>query len=685
MAGVAVPLSEFTKPGADPVAIIQRYRRRGVSMTDLVKSFTRPENKIQEELVQLINDHYSEFIGLSTKMEDVSRKTARLRPPLSAALESSTASTTTAKGMVDQAEALMKEKEKIRRERSLLRLYKDNRALLSKISGRLAAASSPSNDHLTLAGYAALENSAIELTRIELALAEAQSTTSADTSGESEATKYVDSLRADLTTTRDQLHQTLLRELNHLLKVFAEAPSEDPSSVSSMCLIATCRGLVNLGHTSDIWSSVVSTLVEEQLKDIAGSEQGGLTVASSGAAAAVLLTPFFEKVKAVFGSQTNALAKLNECLKGVEGLHLLPECLLRPVLIDVQQRVPSVFMPTYPVQFAENYAAAQDFIRGVGAGHEPYLMTASWLTAFEAKWKTNVYFSLRQREIAQQVRKELFTREDNPLAILRSQIWKDPGALAQLMPQLIPRCLHLTCDLLSAWQGHISSQTMSGSTDPGLALSFCKDLSVVAGELEPDTVGGLGSDIVKIAGEEMTDGVTQLLALCIDRLKRQVSEVEACLMKSLVDAVVPKLEGVKQIPVLYRMTAKSAPTTHSAYVDNASSILTDFAQKYSKDYSDEVNKVLIRVGDQCAEGFAERCKAVLEKEESLSRFTHQTKGSAASSEFSDIDKLRAQLWLDASHFIAALPKTESSSIQALRDATKSGKLVTDRYIQTTAV
>ncbi|KAF4710361.1 hypothetical protein FOZ62_025262, partial [Perkinsus olseni] len=270
MAGVAVPLSEFTEPGADPVAIIQRYRRRGVSMTDLVKSFTRPENKIQEELVQLINDHYSEFIGLSTKMQDVSRETARLRPPLSAALESSTASTTTVKGMVDDAEALMKEKEKIRRERSLLRLYKENRALLSKISGRLTAASSPSNDHLTLAGYAALENSAIELTRIELALAGAQSMTSADTSGESEATKYVDSLRGDLTTARDQLHQTLLQELNHLLKVFAEAPSEEPSSVSSMCLIATCRGLVNLGHTSDIWSSVVSILVEKQLEDIAG-------------------------------------------------------------------------------------------------------------------------------------------------------------------------------------------------------------------------------------------------------------------------------------------------------------------------------------------------------------------------------------------------------------------------------
>ncbi|KAF4724457.1 hypothetical protein FOZ62_015219, partial [Perkinsus olseni] len=74
---------------------------------------------IQEELVQLINDHYSEFIGLSTKMEDVSRKTDRLRPPLSAALESSTASTATVKGMVDEAEALMKEKEKIRRERSV--------------------------------------------------------------------------------------------------------------------------------------------------------------------------------------------------------------------------------------------------------------------------------------------------------------------------------------------------------------------------------------------------------------------------------------------------------------------------------------------------------------------------------------------------------------------------------------
>lgn len=46
MSGLAVPLSEFTEPGADPVAIIQRYRRRGVPMTELVKSFKRHGNKV---------------------------------------------------------------------------------------------------------------------------------------------------------------------------------------------------------------------------------------------------------------------------------------------------------------------------------------------------------------------------------------------------------------------------------------------------------------------------------------------------------------------------------------------------------------------------------------------------------------------------------------------------------------
>ncbi|EER05767.1 hypothetical protein Pmar_PMAR011814 [Perkinsus marinus ATCC 50983] len=326
MSGLAVPLSEFTEPGADPVAIIQRYRRRGVPMTELVKSFKRHGNKIQEELVQLINDHYSEFIGLSTKMEEVSRKTAQLRPPLSAALKSSTASTSSVKEQVDKAEALMRKKEDIRRERRLLGLYYENRSLLKKISDRLpdtsSSSSSPSTDRLTLAGYAALENSAIELTRIELALTETQ-TSPTDTVEVSEATTYIEGLRGDLATTRDQLHQTLSRELDRLLKVFAEAPSEDSSSVSSMCLVATCRGLINLGHTSDIWSSVVSIIVEEQLRDIAASERGGL-IAASSSNASVLLGPYFEEVKAVFESQTNALAKLKECLSSVEGLHLLP-------------------------------------------------------------------------------------------------------------------------------------------------------------------------------------------------------------------------------------------------------------------------------------------------------------------------------------------------------------------------
>lgn len=85
----------------------------------------------------------------------------------------------------------------------------------------------------------------------------------------------------------------------------------------------------------------MSIIVEEQLRDIAGgwgspvrspgptscivsaSERGGL-IAASSSNASVLLGPYFEEVKAVFESQTNALAKLKECLSSVEGLHLLP-------------------------------------------------------------------------------------------------------------------------------------------------------------------------------------------------------------------------------------------------------------------------------------------------------------------------------------------------------------------------
>ncbi|KAF4661779.1 hypothetical protein FOL47_006543 [Perkinsus chesapeaki] len=576
-----VPLSEFTEPGADPVTIIQRYRRRGVPMTDLVKSFSRHENKLQEELVQLINDHYAEFIGLSTKMDDVSRKSASLRPPLAAALQSSNSSTAMVKVIVDKADELMKEKEQIGHEKRLLQLYIDNRSLLSKISDRLVESSS-SADHLTLAGYAALENSAIELTRMELALREAN-TDEGTPSEPSQGEQFIQSLRGDLDATRDQLHKTLTREFNHLVKIFADAPSEDSSSVSAMCLLATCRGLVNLGRTDDIYTTIIEVLVDKQLNEIASSEKSGLTAANS--ASSVSLEGYFGRVSSTLKSQTHPLAKLNECLMEVEGLHLLPECLLRPALECIIQRVPSIFMPTYPVQFAANYSASQTFIRQLGEGHEKYLSTAPWVAEFEGKWKTNVYFSLRQREIAQQVRKELFTREDSPLQLIRSQIWCEPEALAQLMPQLVPRCLHLTCDVLAAWQGHIADKTAAEASNFGLLLSFCKDLSTVSSELAPETVDGLGAKIEATvdSGSDVAEKVEHLLYLCVERLHHQASDVETTLSQTLVAAVVPKLEGVKQIPVLYRMTSKSAPTTNSAYIDNACSILSDFSSKYNRD------------------------------------------------------------------------------------------------------
>lgn len=113
---------------------------------------------------------------------------------------------------------------------------------------------------------------------------------------------------------------------------------------------------------------------------------------------------------------------------------------------------------------------------------------------------------------------------------------------------------------------------------PGLSLSFCKDLSDVSTQLDPQAAEGLGAFMITLAGKEMTEigkpqtcrsennigtrilyrgwaedeslfgnvcfqfklsicSVTQLLHLCMDRLKRQAAEVEACLIKSLLDAV----------------------------------------------------------------------------------------------------------------------------------------------------
>lgn len=192
----------------------------------------------------------------------------------------------------------------------------------------------------------------------------------------------------------------------------------------------------------------------------------------------------------------------------------------RKVASFLELKFPGLFLPTEDLKlFARNFQAWQKFF--------------SLAPEFTGKWKLGIFNTLKQK-------------------------LKFPTFLARLkfiwdvrVDPLFPRDLEISCEILRA------AIKLPQRIDEALAL--VEDMRAAAGYAK--------EEISRFCSGEVATKVDALLQISTAQCLKNVEIAENEIAQMMINQSLVHLDNVRQVPSLYRMTSKGAPTRQSAYVD----------------------------------------------------------------------------------------------------------------------
>ncbi|CAJ1348535.1 unnamed protein product, partial [Effrenium voratum] len=98
-----IQYSEFENPSFDAKELVQRYRKR-IPLPHLQKILRGHHAATRQELIELINEKYADFVSLSSRMQGVERALKPLRAPLEESSELTKGLHTKLGGLLQKAE-----------------------------------------------------------------------------------------------------------------------------------------------------------------------------------------------------------------------------------------------------------------------------------------------------------------------------------------------------------------------------------------------------------------------------------------------------------------------------------------------------------------------------------------------------------------------------------------------------
>lgn len=777
-----IPTSEFDSSNFDAKKVVQHYRKL-VPLPQLQRSLRAQHAAARQELVELINEKYADFVSLSSRMQGVERALKPLRAPLEESSELTKNLQGKLGGILDQANETQKELARIRARKDALTAYIDNAKILDRAKQVLAQRwGNPQESDDSLREHVAQENVARDLRRIRLnlggrlraaepAITAAASTASgmmASTSrpsaspaapaeaaaGESpsagalaeEASPECQALLREAALFEEEfagkLHERLRALLGAAKRVW-EPPPPPPGGAASgaaaprppgraelLALAYLSRALVTSGRAS---------LVEAAFAEVFAKGALDQATAACGAAAerqeaghgsglpersvlAVDLGPFFATVQEkllVEGAPIMWFAKRLQSIGSCDGgdaensllvvpsLHLVPNAVAAPVLRHLQKVwEKSVFMPAFPDIFASNYLHAARFIQAAEVfmtdSERQAFAQSSAVVDFRKRWKTQVYFSLRQKEALKLLQavaaKPLLPaasadqRHEAGGAVywleasaevvrLLHTIWSDRwylevlfSKMLQLALELLAKCAKLlgsAADVQDGsgvgWDAAAASPSWSTSSPPVRLSRVVADISELCTALCSSGPAGVGGTLAGLvlqrlpaaaaamgSGRRPEDLVRALLDEAIGELRPIVDRLEAGVLRAVGAAVTPQFAAIRGIPALYRMLSKPVPANPSPYVDSAMRPILALRQAAAAAPAATVARWAQQAVDAAAVEFSAQATQLLEstklQEASLRRLGNRAAGGGGDSQATDLDKIHIQICLDVEAF-----------------------------------
>ncbi|KAG0568570.1 hypothetical protein KC19_6G029700 [Ceratodon purpureus] len=592
----------FSSPAFDPEAYISDLRRF-VPFETLRAELRGHLGGLKNELVELINRDYTDFVNLSTKLVDVDGAVLRMRMPLNELRGRLVMVRDNVNATLLKLQDGLKRRADMSASREILELLLDTSHVVSKVEKLLLELQSMpeegpqvpqadksdgfrrvySNGNLGEEQGASLEETrsrlleriASEMNRLKFYVARAQDL------------PFIQNMKARISSADESLDAALRR-------CFVGALERRDETVIVHCLRAYAAIDNSAGAEEAFRSAVVAPFVQR----IVFSQPSG-----------VAATPRSDRLEEVLEEikvhvQTDCQFLLDKAAAANSGLlvfDFLSNSILKEVLSSLQKGKPGAFSPGKPTEFLANYKSSLKFLGFL----EEYCRSQTAVGAFRTtvayadfikQWNLQIYFTLRFQEIAQSLdqalagpsvaQRGLAKAGENSLGLALSssctlweclqRCWQDDVYIDAISDKF----LRLTLQLLArhaTWLSVGLAARRAGSATNHLGgewalASAPEDFVLLRHDVELlvrmikssyteevlALLNGSAEDVTAVVRESLSMGSQSLLTM--------VPALSDVLTEALTEKCVEVLKQAKGIIATYRMTNRPLPSRHSPYV-----------------------------------------------------------------------------------------------------------------------
>ncbi|EFJ16858.1 hypothetical protein SELMODRAFT_115746 [Selaginella moellendorffii] len=623
---------------------------------------------LKNELVELINRDYNDFVSLSTQLVDVDGAVLRMRTPL----QELRGKLVTVRDGVDGALLALQDALKRRSEasasREILELLLDTSHVVSKIeklllelkenrisNGNLVSGSEGSLDPVDNSGddprSRLLERIASEMNRLKFYVARVQDLPFIKT-----IEKRIQNADASLRENLEKCIKTGLERrdekvLYHCLRAYAAiddtAGAEEAFRIT---IVAPFVSRIFPGNSS---------------KDLVG---GG---------AADKLEEDYKQVEAHIARDCKFMLDIVASENsGLNVFDFLGNSILKEVRSAIVAGKPGALSPGKPAEFLANYKSSLKFLSVV----EGYCQSQAAVLALRSQasyaefvklWNLPAYFTLRFQEIASSFDQTLteglkrcqesdfaFKSSDKLLECLQ-RCWDENVFVSSLSDKFLKLSLQLisryarwlSAGMASRSAADTSSWATSASSEDILLLRHDVELlhKKLTGSYLDYALGVLGPTSANLSQKSILSAAQNLLDV--------VPVLTDVLTDTLADKCVEELKNLKGITTTYRLTIKPLPTHHSHVATNLLQALRAFLQGDHNAYMSDACRleILNSVAKKVTKNYDQQIRDLVEglrkTESSLLRFRQARQRTGAGPDANDAnisntDKVCAQLLLD---------------------------------------
>ncbi|CAL8471248.1 g10790 [Coccomyxa elongata] len=685
----------FMEPNFDADTYVADLRRY-VPLEALSAELQAHLQVLRNKLVEVINEHYGDFVSLSSKLVNVDSAVIRMQKPLIEIKDKLLAVRGEVTAALDALKEGLERRQSVASAKALLELMQDTAHVMSKVekllaeiqamegqaSGKASALKQGSLD----ARVRMFERLASEVARLNFYAVRGKEL------------QFVEQLEPRMDAAAQKL-QALLSE------GLAEALREGNASARAHCLQAFSAVGDATSAEQIVREVVVSPLVEACISAVQAHANSGPTSGSSDSYPQVLervADAVKEHVGPVLDDALNDQAN-------VLTFNFLANSVLQKVDAQLSAAFPGAFSVGVPEKFVGNYRAAQQFLSSLEALCRDRraisaLRNSDAYASFQGRWKLSVYYGLRFQNIAGGLDAAVSAPPLEPasaapdlpnplnlhlrpmLALHHSltrctaqDVWLQPLAekFARLALQLLAR--------FAAWLGAGMDARSVAAT--GAAAAAPND----ADPAQPSTMGGdtwaVGAKadvlctvqadadvllqwvradfldelmhLMPFLTPEASEGVRAALLEGASSVASQAAALVRAVIEELTETCSAVLKQLRGITATYRMTTRPAPTKASHYVAAILSALRTFldgeaAARLGPEARSEIAEgVIAGVTQRFATQARDLLESLRKTESSLKRLKKSRAGEAASDgpgALSDADKVNVQLFLDAQEY-----------------------------------